>query len=93
MKKIGFVFLTILLMIGWMADPALAHRYGYPPCRGGIYRGGPVVVAPPVYPYGWYAPRPVVIAPPAVYVPPPPVYPAPVYYYPYVRNGWVISVP
>jgi hypothetical protein len=52
------------------------------------------VVAPPVCSYGWYAPRPVVIPPPVVYAPPPPVYyPAPVYYSPYVRTGWVISVP
>lgn len=105
MKKIGLIFLTVLLASGWMADSALAGRYGHSRWRApGVYWSGSVVVAgPALYPHGRYVPRPVVVRQPPVYVQPVPVYPAygyypvvPGAYYPYSRScsaGWAVWGP
>lgn len=103
MKKSGLILLTLLLVSGWMVDSALAGRYGHSRWRDSrVYWGGSVVSGP-VYPYGWYAPRPVVVRQPSVYVPPLQIYPnygySPVNpggYYPYAGNcsvGWAIWGP
>ena len=104
MKKIGLFVLSLLFVTGLMVGGAQAHRHGY--CRWwgpGIFWGGPVVVVPPVYPYGYYPP-PVVVQQEQVYVQPPQEEDAnywyycedPRGYYPYIPNcpgGWMKVVP
>ena len=98
MKKIGLTFLTILFVTGLMVGGAQAHWHGY--YRGWgprVYWGVPVVVGPPLYPYGYYPP-PVVVQQAPVYVQPQeePYYwyycEDPKGYYPYIQNcpgGWM----
>ncbi len=105
MKKIGLTVLSILFITVLMAGSVQAQWRGYyrgwgPP----IFWGGPIVIAPPLLPFGYYPPPP-----PAV------VRQAPVYvqprddddsywyycedpkgYYPYVStcpSGWMKVVP
>ena len=87
---------------GWRGHYGGWYR-PYRPWGPRFYWGGPMVVGPPWYPYGYYAAPPVVVQSPPVYVEP--EQPQQNYwyycqdsqaYYPYVKNcpgGWMKVVP
>ncbi len=104
MKKIGLSVLICLFAAGLMVGGAQAEWHGHHRGWGpGIYWRVPIVVGPPLYPYGYYPAPPVVVQQAPVYVQPQQEEPYywyycenPKGYYPYIQNcpgGWMKVVP